>query len=67
MIYTTNSTSNIDYSYACAHRLPCGYCMLLGAMCPNSFYNTIITCQTDTTNKVELNNTTTNISEITNK
>lgn len=71
MMYKPNSTSNpnIEQSYACAYRLPCGYCMLLGSMCPNFFYNTIITCQADATNKVELNNTTTttNMSEITNK
>lgn len=67
MTYKPSSTSNFDQSSVCAYKLPCGYCMLLGSICPNFFYNTTITCQTDTTNKVELNNTTTNISEITNK
>lgn len=45
------TTANIpNYSQYCANRLPCGYCRLMGSMCPLSYQPTITwspTCGSD--------------------
>ena len=70
MIYNPNSTStfqNLDFSspQTCWYRLPCGYCQLLGYMCPNSSYNAPV-YRTASTNNVDLNKIS-NTSETINK
>lgn len=59
MIYNPSSTStfqNLDFSspQTCWYRLPCGYCQLLGYMCPNPSYNTPV-YKTEVTNNTDLN------------
>lgn len=70
MMCNPNSTStfqNLDFSspQTCWYRLPCGYCQLLGYMCPNSSYNAPV-YKTEITGNVDLN-TISNTSETINK
>lgn len=59
MDYNPNSTSTspnevFNSMQTCVYRLPCGYCRLLGAICPNSLYNTPV-YKTELTGNVDLN------------